>query len=111
MLKTASSAEIMSAVRDIAGGGIVFSADQLRASRTAAWESLASTEHRILVGLLLGRSNDEVAVDVGLSQKTVESHFSRLFAHYGVMTRTELALVVDRGLLLQLPVKDRRRRP
>ncbi len=105
LLKTTSSDEIVAAIRDIAQGGLAFTAEQLRASRTAAWAPLSRREHDLLAGLLLRRSNDELSVELGLSRKSIEAYITRLFARFGVMTRTELALVVDRRQLLDLPVK------
>ena len=105
LLKTTSSDEIVAAIRDIAQGGLAFTAEQLRASRTAAWAPLSRREHGLLAGLLLGHSNDELSVELGLSRKSIEAYISRLFAQFGVMTRTELALVVDRRQLLDLPVR------
>ncbi|MEI7743075.1 MAG: response regulator transcription factor [Chloroflexota bacterium] len=105
LLKTATSDEIAAAIREVAGGGLAFTADQLRPSRSTAWEPLTEREHAVLSGILAGRSNDELAADLGLARKTVEAGLSRLFARYGVASRTELALTVDRGAVLDLPVR------
>ena len=105
LLKTASTEEITAAIRTIAAGGLAFTAEQRRASRTASWEPLTQREHDLLAGLLAGRSNDELAGDLGVARKTVEGMLSRLFARYGVVTRTELALAVDRGAVLDLPAR------
>ncbi len=43
-----------------------------------------------------GRSNDEIASELGLARKTVEAHLTRLFVRFGVATRTELALKAER---------------
>ncbi len=43
-----------------------------------------------------GWSNDEIAVRLSLSRKTVEAYLSRLFERWGVATRTELALRAER---------------
>jgi DNA-binding CsgD family transcriptional regulator len=43
-----------------------------------------------------GRSNDEIARELALSLKTVESHLRRLFDRYGVANRTELAVLAIR---------------
>ncbi len=50
-----------------------------------------------MIGLLAaGRSNDEIALELGITVRTVESHLRRLFARYGVFSRTELAMVAVR---------------
>ena len=40
-----------------------------------------------------GRTNAEVATELGVSEKTVETHLHRLFDRYGLMSRTELAVL------------------
>lgn len=39
--------------------------------------------------------NDEIAVRLKVSRKTIEVHLSRLYDRFGVMGRVELALRVD----------------
>lgn len=109
LLKTSPVDEILAAVEIIANGGLAFTPEQLRVSRNASWAPLTTREHQVLEGILRGRSNDELTVDVGLANKTVEGYITRLLARYGVMTRTELAIHVERNQLLDLPVKPQRR--
>ena len=40
-----------------------------------------------------GASNEEIARELVLSLKTVETHLHRLFSRYGVTNRTELAVL------------------
>jgi DNA-binding NarL/FixJ family response regulator len=111
LLKSAQAEEILDAIRVIADGRLAFSSDQLRAARTAAWAPITPREHDLLAGIAAGRTNDELAVELGLSSKTVEKHLARLFVRFGVMTRTELALLVERGAILDLPTRERRPGP
>lgn len=46
--------------------------------------------------LVLGSTNEEIAGQLVLSLKTVESHLRRLFARYGLANRTELAVLAVR---------------
>jgi DNA-binding NarL/FixJ family response regulator len=108
LLKTAAASEIVDAIVEIAAGGLAFTPSQLRSARSAAWAPLTQREHRVLEGVLRGRSNDELAGDLGLSRKTIEAHLSRLFARYGVMTRTELAVYVQESAILDLPMAPER---
>jgi DNA-binding NarL/FixJ family response regulator len=95
LLKSASLDEILRAIRAVAVGGTWFSASALQAARRA--ERLPSDRELQLIRLVAaGRSNDEIAADLGLSVKTVESHLRRLFARYGVLSRTELAMLAVR---------------
>jgi DNA-binding NarL/FixJ family response regulator len=50
-------------------------------------------------------------VDLGLAYKTVEKHLARLFARFDAASRTELALAVERGAVLDLPTRERRSGP
>ena len=43
-----------------------------------------------------GATNDEIGGRLGVSEKTVESHLRRLFDRYGVLSRTELAVLALR---------------
>lgn len=104
LLKTAPTQEIHAAIVLVAGGRLAFSADQLRASRTAAWVPLTSREHDLIAGVMAGRSNDELSANLGVARKTVEASLARLFIRFDVGTRTELAILAEREQLLDLPV-------
>jgi DNA-binding NarL/FixJ family response regulator len=108
LLKTSPADEIVDAIEQIAGGGLAFTPDQLRVSRNASWAPLTIREHDVLDGIMRGRSNDEIAMDLGIAKKTVEGYISRLLARYDVLTRTELALHAERRQLLDLPTKPQR---
>lgn len=110
-LKTAPTEEIVAAIELVANGHLAFSAEQLRASRNAAWAPLTAREHEIIAGVMAGRSNDELSTDLGLARKTVEAYLSRLFVRYDVATRTELGIRAERDQLLALPVDRRRSQP
>lgn len=105
LLKTAPVEEVVAAVSLIVEGGLAFTPEQLRVSRNAAWAPLTAREHQVLDGIVRGRSNDEIAMDLRLAKKTVEAYITRLLARYDVMTRTELAVRAERSQLLDLPVR------
>ena len=95
VLKTAELSEIVGAVRAVASGEMAFSAAALRHVQ-AAIRRPSDREIEVLVLLVAGAGNDELARDLFLSLKTVESHLRRLFNRYGVMNRTELAVLAVR---------------
>lgn len=105
LLKTAPVEEILAAIWVIAEGGLAFTPEQLRASRRASWAPLTPREHEMIKGIILGRSNDELTADLGIAKKTVEAYVTRLLARYGLVTRTELAVLAERGQLLDLPTR------
>jgi DNA-binding NarL/FixJ family response regulator len=111
VLKTAEADEILAAISTVADGRLAFSTEQVRAARSTAWAPLTQREHEILEGVVAGRSNDELAAALDVSSKTVEKHLARLFARFGAASRTELALAVDRGAVLDLPTRERRPGP
>ncbi|HET9347174.1 MAG TPA: response regulator transcription factor [Candidatus Limnocylindrales bacterium] len=88
---------IVEAIRTVAGGGTVFRASDLAASREAPRRP-SDREIEVIAGVVTGSTNGEIAAALGLSEKTVESHLHRLFDRYGVLSRTELAvLAIDEG--------------
>jgi len=103
LLKTSPASEILAAIRELATGGLAFSDCQLAASRSATWAPLTPREYDVLDGIVGGRSNDELAGSLGVSRKTIEAHVTRLLARYGVTSRTELAVLAERGRVLDLP--------
>jgi DNA-binding NarL/FixJ family response regulator len=93
--KASSVEEIVAAITAVAGGATIFPAVTLRAlgdaPRRPSPRELGAI--RLLAG---GASNDEIAFGLGISVKTVESHLRRLFGRYGVLSRTELAMLAVR---------------
>jgi DNA-binding NarL/FixJ family response regulator len=87
--------EIVEAVEAVARGETRFPAVTLRALRDAPRRP-SPRELGAIRLLARGASNDEIAVGLGISIKTVESHLRRLFGRYGVLSRTELAMLAVR---------------
>jgi DNA-binding CsgD family transcriptional regulator len=54
-------------------------------------EGLTAAERRVAELVALGRTNIEVASALFLSERTVASHLTRIYAKLGVRSRTELA--------------------
>ncbi|HUQ78807.1 MAG TPA: response regulator transcription factor [Patescibacteria group bacterium] len=87
--------DIIGAVLAVARGETRFPAVTLRALRDAPRRPSARERGAIRL-LARGASNDEIAAGLGISVKTVESHLRRLFGRYGVLSRTELAMLAVR---------------
>lgn len=91
LLKTTPLPEVAEAIRRVAAGGTVFTADQLRESQRPS--VVLSERDRAVVRLLVAsRTNDEIAMALGLSRKTIEATLTRLYERYGALSRTELAI-------------------
>ncbi len=95
LLKTAELSEVVAAVHSVAGGGRAFSSTSMRAIRSAARRP-SERELDVLRLVSSGATNEEIAERLVLSLKTVESHLRRMFDRYGVMNRTELAVLALR---------------
>ena len=83
---------IIDAIRSVAAGGTVFRAADLAAAR-ATPRRPSERELQVIAAVVSGRTNAEVATELGVSEKTVETHLHRLFDRYGLMSRTELAVL------------------
>jgi DNA-binding NarL/FixJ family response regulator len=103
LLKTSEVSDILDAIRAVAGGGTAFSASMLRAIRSAPRRP-SDREIEVLAQVCGGASNDEIGARLGVTEKTVESHLRRLFDRYGVLSRTELAVLAMReGWVVEKP--------
>jgi DNA-binding NarL/FixJ family response regulator len=97
VLKTQSMAQIVDAIRTVAAGGTAYTAIALRSIGNARRRP-SERELQVIRLVSGGASNGEIARALGLSEKTVESHLRRLFDRYGVLSRTELAVLsLDEG--------------
>jgi DNA-binding NarL/FixJ family response regulator len=94
LLKSTPLPELEDAIRRVAAGGSIFTADQLRDAQ-GGYVALTTRERQILRLMLEGISNDEIAVRLKVSRKTIEVHLSRLYARFGAIGRVDLALRVD----------------
>jgi DNA-binding NarL/FixJ family response regulator len=99
LLKGAVQEEVLAALRTVAGGGVVFGAGAaervLSGDRRVA--DLTTRESEVLALVADGRSNTEIARELGLSLKTVQNHVSNVLAKLQVRDRTQAALRM-RGL-------------
>jgi DNA-binding NarL/FixJ family response regulator len=94
LLKTATARELADAVQAVADG--VFVLDQAlsswltrRRSGPLAAGALTRRESEVLGVLARGRSNQQIAAELGLGQRTVEGHVSRVLGKLGVASRAE----------------------
>jgi DNA-binding NarL/FixJ family response regulator len=100
VLKNAPIDELLGAIRNAAAGGLSFS---LRPGEPL---SLTAREFDVVRLVVEGRSNDEIAAQLGISSKTVETHLRRVFERLGVASRTELATRALREGWLEVPLGD-----
>ena len=96
VLKGASQEEVLAAIRTVAAGGAVFGqriAQRVLRTRDPR-TSLRLTEREASVLALLsdGRSNAEIAHELGITVKTVQNHVSHVLTKLQVRDRTQAAL-------------------
>ncbi len=116
LLKTSSARELADAVRTAADGALVL--DQAISGRLIhRWRSgpgttspaLTSRETDVLRLIAQGLPNKQIATQLGLGLRTVESHVSSLLGKLGVSSRTEAALYAV-SHKADLPSRQGRRR-
>ena len=108
VLKEAADEEVVSAVREIAGGGsyvhptlgarMVAAEAQERAAAEA--DPLSEREREVLHLLALGHTNQEIAEELYISVRTAESHRAHIMQKLRLATRAELVrYALSHGLL------------
>jgi DNA-binding NarL/FixJ family response regulator len=100
ILKAGVVEQLIEAIGTVAAGGISFPAHALRGGRHGAGRRPSRRELDVVHLVAEGASNEEIGGELGISPKTVDSHLRALFDRYGVLSRTELAmLAVSEGWL------------
>ena len=100
LLKDTAATELRTAIRAVCRGESYFSppvASRLSAAvrgehetRSAPLEQLTGREREVLEGIARGRTNKEIAADLGISYRTVETHRESLMKKLQIRTVAEL---------------------
>ena len=93
LLKTEPTDTIIAAIRAVASGGTAFG---LTIASVVEGFRLTARERDVVAGVVEGQTNDEIAGRLGITRKGVEAHLGRLFTHFGISSRTELAVRAER---------------
>ncbi len=113
LLKNSQSAELARAIRAAHAGEAIIdptvaarlvsalsSADRARRPDANLFDQLTRRERDVLELIAGGRSNKRIALELGISEKTVKAHVGRVLAKLGVSDRTQAAvLAVQQGLV------------
>jgi len=107
LLKDAPRDELFTAVRAAAQGRTVLSpavatrlVSAVRAPRGPGEEPLSAREREVLALVARGASNREIARDLFISEATVKTHLTHLYAKLGVNDRAAaVARAYERGIL------------
>ncbi len=111
LLKTSPGKELVEGVRAVASGSTVLTPSlsrklaQIRLQPSRATDRLSSREFAVLRLIAQGRANKEIALELGISLRTVEGHLHNIFEKLRVGSRTEAVVhAVNHGLLsLEVP--------
>lgn len=101
LTKDASGEELLNAIQSVHRGLRYFRRDALDrlAERTPAVE-LTTRESEVLTWITRGRSNREIAEELGIAEKTVRIHVSSLLDKMGARDRTQATIfALQRGLV------------
>ena len=97
--KEASVETILSAIRRASQGGIVLTQEQLTWLRDPE-ENLTSREREVLVLLAEGKSDAQIALQLGIAMSTASKHVENIRDKMDVSSRGEaVAVARDKGLL------------
>ncbi|MET7697187.1 MULTISPECIES: response regulator transcription factor [unclassified Streptomyces] len=107
LLKDAPREELFTAVRAAAQGRTVLSpavasrlVSAVRAPAAPGNESLSAREREVLALVAKGTSNREIARELFISEATVKTHLTHLYAKLGVSDRAAaVAVAYERGIL------------
>lgn len=110
VLKEAADDDLLTAVREVAGGrsyvdpalGARLAAADAAASAAAEADPLSAREHEVLRMLALGYTNQEIAKTLFISVRTAETHRARIMQKLRLQTRAELVrYAIERDLLTE----------
>jgi two-component system, NarL family, response regulator DevR len=95
VLKDIGHEALIQAIRDAAAGRSTLDprAAQPVAQRVQAASTLTAQERRVLALVVEGRTNKEIALALGLSDKTVKNYLSNAFQKLGIARRTQAAAI------------------
>ncbi len=75
------------------------------------WDGLTASEQLVVAGVARGATNGEIADELGISRRTVESHLHHVYTKLGLSSRVQLATEVVRRGDVAPPEPPRPRRP
>jgi two-component system response regulator NreC len=108
VLKEAADAEVVNAIREVAGGGRYLHPElgarlitaETEALKRAEADPLSDREREILVLLARGYTNQEIAKQLFISVRTAETHRAHVMQKLRLTTRAELvSYALSNGLL------------
>ena len=121
LLKNTDADSLCNAIRAAAAGQVQLAPEAAKLlmrevrlpepKSTMGVDSLTSRERDVLRLVALGRANKEIAVELGIGEKTVKTHVSNVLSKLGVQSRTQAALYAARAGIIAPDAVGRRASP
>ena len=103
VMKTADDGALVSAIRKVMRGERIISPEIKRMlNEDPPVPQLSSRQKEILAAITSGRSNKEIASDLGIRKDSVEDYLRTLFSKLGAANRTEAVAIALRKHLLKI---------
>ena len=103
VFKSDANDELLTAIRAVAGGQkFVSPAIKRQFASDPPADPLSPRQSDILKGIIDGKSNVDIAKDLGISPAVVRDHTSVIFSKLGVTNRTEAVAIAMRKQLLKI---------
>lgn len=108
VLKDCAPEDLAEAIRTVHGGGTVMAqrvARRMPATggvRSGGAPRLTERELGVVKAFAQGKSNKEIALDMGISEKTVRNHASRIYKKLGIFDRTQALIYALREGLVSM---------
>ena len=95
ILKTVKPDELSRAIRIVARGGLYLDGEVARSieDEEGAFETLSAREREVLLYAARGLSSKEIAADLIISERTVQTHLASIYDKLGARNKTEAMLL------------------
>ncbi|MDO9508553.1 MAG: response regulator transcription factor [Thermovirgaceae bacterium] len=95
ILKTVTPDELSRAIRIVARGGLYLDGEVARSieDEDLAFEALSAREREVLLYAARGLSSKEIAADLIISERTVQTHLASIYDKLGARNKTEAMLL------------------
>ncbi len=107
LLKHSDPRQLVQAIRDAMSGGLPLSAEvarvlvdsrRTRSGHVGNTEELTEREREVLLLVMKGLANKQIAIRLGIAERTVKAHLTNIFSRLGVTDRTSAAMWAKENL-------------